>query len=168
MANDFSLMATRITTELSTLSAIFTNLSVQKMARWEPAKISAFERYAICLCPANTPWDDSRITSVRGFQTTYRFDLYLLVKNYDELNSVYGDTAPNLGIFELVARVKELLRVSTLSGLLDKTYTEVNQPLQFESAASAGFDTGEHSLVRRVQLRYEGRTQPWCQPVTET
>jgi len=165
MSNPVTTMADALVTALATLSSSFTGIIVQKMARWEPANLPLFTRYCIIVAPANTPWQE-RLIGVRTFQYLIWFDLYLLVKNYDELNSSFGVTGTDLGVFELTRATKDLLRASRLGGILDKTYQEPGGPAQYEGSASAGFDSAEYSHVRRVQMRFEGRLEPFCQPIS--
>jgi hypothetical protein len=167
MSNPVTDVANALVTELSTLISRYSGLVVQKMV-WNPGKLPAFTQYCIIVAPGSEPWAE-RTLSVRTFQYKVRFELYLLIKNYDEVNSVFGDTAPNLGIFELVNDVKNLLRISRLGGILAggfKSYEEPAGPLAFEYAASMGFDTSEHSHVRRARLHYEAMAKEISQPIT--
>lgn len=165
MPNPYSSLLTALATELATLSSGYTGLAVVKK-RFDPAALPAFDRYLIVVSPAeNEPWTE-KIIAVRHFQYVMNVDLFLLVKNFDDVNSLLGETTPNKGLFELVDDVKDLLRTTTLSGTLDKTYSEAAGPLHIEYAATAGFDSGEKAFVRRARLRYKAGLPSFCWPIT--
>jgi len=96
-----------------------------------------------------------------------RADLWLLVKNWHETDSLFGTAAPDLGLMQLLWDVKELLRLSDLDGLIDrgnKTYDEPAGPVSFESSAVQAFDSGEKAFIHRVRLVYTARLNPFCHP----
>jgi hypothetical protein len=165
MANDYTSITSVLLTELTAGLASYSPLEVERRF-WDAGKLPDFERYLVMISPPlQNAWEE-RVIGVRNFQYILQIDLYLMVKNFDDKVSIFGDTAPNKGIFQLVSDVKDLLRTSNLGGLLDKTYSEPAGPLSIEYAASAGFDSGEHSFIRRAKLVYTARTAAFCWPVT--
>lgn len=169
-ANQYSTFINQLATELATLSSSYTGLEVFKMD-FRPTNLPDFDRYGIVISPSARPWEE-KVKAVRNIQYIFRADIYLLVKNFSETDSLFGTTAPDLGLFQMVEDVKSLLRLSDLSGLLDKTYAEPagdpNQggggPVEFETSAAAGFDSGGHAHVRRAKLPFVGRMIPFCHP----
>jgi hypothetical protein len=135
---------------------------------YKEANLPSFTRYAIIISPGTQPWTERRI-AVPQIEYIHSADLYLLVKNFHETNSLIGTTHPNRGLFQLVADVKEILRISTLGGLVtasNKTYDEPagsGGNLQFHHF-TGGFDTGEKSFVHRVKLQYVANMTPFCHP----
>lgn len=168
--NLYPTMVSRLATELATLTQ-YTSLVVSTQV-FRAASLPAFTTYAIIISPSNHPWDE-RVIALREVQYIFRVDLYLLVKNFHASQSLFNTTAP-LGIFQMAEDVKTLLRASTLSGLLDKTYAEAGGDaanwgaggLDFEEIAAAGFDGGEYIFVHRLRMPYLGRMLPFCFPKT--
>jgi hypothetical protein len=164
--NLYPTMVSRLATELATLTQ-YTGLVISTQV-FRAAALPAFTTYAIIVSPSNHPWDE-RLISTRSLQYVFRVDLYLLVKNFHVSQSLFNTTAP-LGIFQMAEDVKTLLRASTLSGLLDKSYMEAGGDpahggaggLDFEELAAAGFDAGEYIFVHRLRIPYIGRMQPFC------
>jgi hypothetical protein len=167
MANDFSTAINTLATELlAGLAAGYTpNLKV--VARhYEAGKIPNFDRYCIIIAPAaSNTWIET-VKAVRNFQYVFSIDAYLMVKNFDDFNSLFGETSPNKGLFEMINDFKDLIRATTLSGLLDKTYSEPGGPVSIEYAASSGFDSGEHSFIRRAKIPCQFRMRTFCIPLT--
>ena len=131
---------------------------------WNPATLTPFERYLVFLSPpTSNPWDERRI-STKEIAYTLRSDIFLLVKNYNEERSVYGDTAPELGVFQLISDVKAILRRTDLGGLLDRTFNETASGSAFETGAAGGFDSGTHGWVHRAKLMYTAQMRPFCHP----
>lgn len=168
-ANEYSTMITRLVSELgSGLAASYAALTVQA-GLFRPASFPEFTRYAVIVSPTARPWDEHR-HSVGAIQYIFRADLTALVKNWDaSSDSLFGTTAGALGVFELAKDIKELLRVSDLSGLLDKTYDEPGGDsrrlgpggMEFEDLIQ-GFDSGEHAFVHRIRIPYLARTRSFC------
>lgn len=164
-------LTSRLVSELSSgLTANYSGLVVQR-GLFRPAALPTFSRYAIIVSPATRPWEERRV-AVPKIQYTLRVDLYLLVKNWEQTdNPLFGTAAGNRGIFELVNDVKILLRLSNLSGLLDKTYDEPGGDPTAQGAGGIefqdtipGFDTSEHALVHRARIPYQARMEPFCHP----
>jgi hypothetical protein len=133
---------------------------------WKPRNLSPFERYmAYVAPPLDNPWTERRI-STREVAYILTAHVFLLVKSYDdgEELSVYGDTAPDLGVFQFIHDVKVILRGTDLGGLLDRTHNETMGGTRFETGASEGFDTGGHGWVHRAMLTYTVQTAPFCPP----
>lgn len=163
MPNDYTTLASSLVTKLlADLGPTYVpNLKVEKRV-FDPAKCPDFDKYCIIVSPPQAnPWEE-RVVAVRQFQFIFRADLYLLVKNFNEVDSVFGVTAPDFGIFQMVNDVKVLLRGHDFSDFLDATYSEPAGPLSIEYAATSGFDSGEHPFIRRAKLGYTARTKPFC------
>lgn len=161
MPNPYTDTANRLEVELQTATSAYTAMLVD--ARFfDPGKLPDFDRYLIIISPPqNDAWSED-IIGVRHFQYKFNVDLYLLVKNFDDTLSIFGDTAPDQGLLQLIYDVKSYLRTTDLNGLLDRTYSEPAGPLSIEYSATAGFDSGEHAFVRRARLRYTARMKPFC------
>lgn len=154
-------LVSTLQTELATLG--YAPLDVRK-GIWKPRQLAPFDRYLVFVAPPLTePWREIR-DSARNIIYVLRAELFLLVKNYDEDQSVYGDTAPNFGVWQLVSDVKAVLRATDLNGLVDRTYRETEGGSAFESGATGGFDTGEHGWVHRAKLVYNANMHPFCYP----
>lgn len=164
--NPYTTLSERLVTELTAglTTAGYTPLEVNQGV-WKPRALPEFDRYAVWVAPplAN-PWDEMRVQTGKLVTYVLRAEIYLLVKNYNEAQSVYGDTAPNLGVFQLIADTKAILRNTDLGGLVERTYRETEGGTTFESAASGGFDTGAHSWVHRARLVYSASMYPFCHP----
>lgn len=131
---------------------------------WKPRNLAPFDRYlAFVAPPLSNPWVERRI-STKEVAYILTAHVFLLVKNYNEVASVYGDTAPELGVFQFISDVKDILRDTDLGGLLDRTYNETAGGTMFESGATDGFDTGGHGWVHRAMLTYTVQTVPFCPP----
>lgn len=161
--NDYTTMTTGLvsllTTELGTLS--YTPLVVQRRI-WKPRDLPTFDRYMVIVAPPITnPWTERQIAT-REFAYILTADIFLLVKNYNEEQSVFGDTAPNLGVFQMIADVKAILRATDLNGLVDRTFTETVGGSAFETGASGGMDTGEFAWVHRAKLQYTAQMHAFC------
>lgn len=166
MSNPVSLVSAQMVTELSALSASYTGIVVQR-SLFRPAELPTFTRYAIIITPNARLWEERR-DAIATVQYLLRFDLYLLVKNWDTSDSgLWGTTAGNLGLFELIDDVKDLLRISDLNGLLDKTYDEAGGAgvggVDFQDTIQ-GFDSGEHAFVHRAKIPYLAQTARFCHP----
>jgi hypothetical protein len=160
MANDATLIATRLVSALTGLTG-YSGLVVAKQV-FKPDRLPAgFSRYGVVVSPHPRPWSERR-TAIREVQYTYRFVLYLLVANFDDTLAVFGESAPDKGVFEMVSDVKALLRTHTLSGLLDKTYDEIGGDVEFGSLATPAFDSGSAVVIHRATMTFEGRTSPFC------
>jgi hypothetical protein len=168
MSNVVSLVTAQLVTELSALTPSYTAILVQR-SLFRPAELPAFTRYAIIVTPSTRVWEERR-ESVARVQYVLRLDLYLLVKNWDTSSDpLFGTTAGSLGLFELIDDVKDLLRISTLNGLLDKTYDEPGGDSSAHGGGSVefqdtiqGFDSAEHAFVHRAKLPYVALTIPFC------
>ena len=169
MANDVSTVTSRLVTELSAgLATDYSGVLVQR-GLWRPASLPPFTRYAVIVVPNTRPFDERRI-AIRAIEYIIRVDLYVLVKAWDTSDDpLFGTTAGSLGLFELIEAVKDLLRLSDLSGLLDKTYDEAGGDasrqgpggVEFQDVI-AGFDSGEHAFVHRARVPFLGRIKPFC------
>lgn len=161
--NPYSDFTIRLVAHLqSTLSPLgWTPLDVRK-GIWKPGAMEAFERYLVHVAPPlSNPWEEFRFTLKQiGYRMTA--DIFLLVKNYDEEQSVYGADAPAKGVFQMIGDVKDVLRVTDLEGLVDRTHNELLGPVNFESGAATGFDTGAHGWVHRARLTYKAQMYPFC------
>lgn len=172
MANDYTTMTTRLVSELSSgLAASYSGVVVEAR-HWDPRKLPAFTRYAIIVAPDQTPVEERRL-AVNKVQYILRAQLYVLVKNWDESTfpepALYGTTAGSLGLFELVKDVKDLLRASDLSGLLDKTYDEAAGDSRSPGQGAGpvgygvpGFAADEHQMTYPARVPYIARTIPFC------
>jgi hypothetical protein len=170
--NDYSTATSRLASELQAgLVGKYTGLVTARQV-FKPDRLpSSFTRYGIVVSPHARPWDERRISNL-AVQYVFRVDLYALVANYDEANSLFGDTTPNFGLFELVNDIKDLLRVTDLSGLLDKTYDEAaGDPrvnggggVEFGDLATPALDTGTQIVVQRAKIPFVGRTDGFCHP----
>lgn len=169
--NELTQITAQLVTELGALSTNYANLYVAR-GLFRPAKLPVLDRYAIIVAPTGQPWQEKRNT-VASLQFIYRLDLYLLVRNWTEGTDepLFGTTAGSLGLFQMVWDVKELLRISDLNGLLDKTYDEPGGDpsrlggggIDFEDLIS-GFDAGEHPMWHRARMPYLARGQSFCYP----
>lgn len=164
-------LTSRLVSELSAgLAANYPGLVVQR-GLFRPAALPAFDRYAIFVAPASRPWDERRI-AVPEIQYIMRVDLFLLVKNWEQTDApLFGTAAGNRGLFEFIQDVKTLLRLSDLSGLLDKTYDEPGGDPSKQGAGGVefqdpigGFDAGEYAFVHRARIPYQARLKPFCHP----
>ena len=165
----YTQMINQLATELAAgLAADYPNLEVFKMA-FRASNIPDFQRYGIVVSPAARPLEE-KVVGVRNVQYVCRADIYLLVKNFSETDSLFGTATSGFGLFEMIEDVKDLIRLTTLGGLLDKTYAEAagdptqggGGPVEFEDSAAAGFDSGGKSFVRRARLPFVGRMIPFC------
>lgn len=160
MANAYSEFTTRLVSALTALLSGYPATVERNL--FDPQKLPDFERYHVVVSPPqNDSWRHDRV-SIRTYQPVLAADVYLLVKNFNDHDSLFGETGPDLGIFQMISDVQYGLQISTLNGFLQKTYEEGFGPLSIEYAASAGFDSGEHSFVRRARLRVTGKAQPIC------
>lgn len=168
MANQYTDLHTRVKAKLlAELTSQYTGIVIESRI-WNEGKLPDFDRYAIILSPPqNDSWQE-QVVSVRTTQYILAIDIYMLVKNYHDVLSWLGDTSPNLGLFQMISDVKDILRSTNLNEFLDKTYTEPAGPLAIEYAASAGFDSGEHAFVRRARLRTVFKTPGRCTEVATT
>lgn len=166
-ANPYSVLSDRLVARLRAGLTTYANLVVERR-QFRPDNLPTFTRYCIIVSPTEAPWAEQR-TAVREVQDLLRLNIYVLVTNFDDTLAVFGTTAPNLGLFELVKDIKEVLRTETFDGLLDKTYDEAGGdprtgggPIHYGTMAVAGFDAGEHSFIYRARIPYLGRIQPHC------
>lgn len=168
--NQYSTLTEKLVTKLlAQLAAGYSGLVVERKHFKPDALPAAFDRYGIIISPNARPWDERR-TAIREVQYLYRVDIFCLVRNYHETNSLFGTTAPDLGLFQLVKDVKDYLRTATLDDLLDKTYDEPGGDaraqggggLDFQEAASPGLSAGNYPMVHRMKIPFVGRTAPFC------
>jgi hypothetical protein len=172
-ANSYSLICAALAAELLTdLAPSYSGLVVSKR-HFKPDNLPEnFTRYAIIVSPGGRPWDERR-TAVREIQYIFRADLFLLVQNFDPDLSLFGtglSEADPRGLFQMVSDVKDALRLSTLGGILDKTYDEPGGDpsknggggVEFQSLASPAFDTGNYPIVHRARIPFVARTMPFC------
>lgn len=164
-ANVYSQMVEALQPYLTTgLGALGYSPLVVQFGVWKPRALPAFERYLVHIAPPlNDVWTERRI-STKEVQYVLRADVYLLVKNYSEEMSLLGADAPDLGVFQLIADVKDLLRATNLGGLLSRTYDETVGNVAFDSGAAQGFETGPRSWVHRARVPYTAETEPFCWP----
>lgn len=165
--NDYSVMTGQMVTELQVLSAMYSNLVVKRQI-FKPEQLPAFDRYAIIVSPPpSTIWQEERVATPE-LMNILKVDLFLLVKNYDETNSLFGVIPPDLGLFQLISDVKELLRLTNLAGMLFKTYDEPAGPgsagVSFETGATLALDSAEYSFVHRAKLPFTGKIKAYCYP----
>jgi hypothetical protein len=131
---------------------------------WKPRNLAPFDRYLVYVAPPlDNPWTERRL-STKEMAYILTAHVFLLVKNYNEEQSIYGDEAPALGVFQFISDVKGVLRDTDLGGFLDRTYNETVGGTRFESGAADGFDTGGHGWVHRAMLTYTVQTAPFCPP----
>lgn len=155
--------------ELAALATSYTGLVVTRR-RFDPRQLPTFDRYAIVLSPSSRPWEEQR-HGPGNVNYLFRVDVYLLVKDWGDSDaSLFGVAAGSRGLFQLVEDVKDLLRLSNLNGLLDKTYDEPGGDaralggggVEFGETAAPGFESGEFTFVWRVRIPYVARTVPFC------
>lgn len=161
-ANLYSLITERMVAELQGGLPLYTGLLVRRMV-YHPATMPDFTRYAIIVAPPGRPWTERRVSTAL-VQYSFGVDVYVFVKRFDEEQSVWGVSPPNLGLFQLVDDVKTYLRYTDLSGVLDKTYDEPGGPLEFDAVATAGYDSAEYAFVHRAKIPYVCRVRPFCHP----
>lgn len=174
MANDYTTMTVRLVTELAAgLASAYANLVVEPR-HWDPRKLPAFARYAIVVSPDRQPIAERRL-AVNKVQEVMRAQVYVLVKNWDETAmpepALFGTVDGDLGLFEMVKDVKNLLRASDLSGLLDKMYDEAAGDAQSPGQGAGpveyqpvGFAAEEHQMAYVARVPYLARIQPFCHP----
>lgn len=172
MANDVSTISSALVTVLATgLAASYSGIVIERRAAFREEALPSFTRYAVIVTPAGRPVREQR-HSVGAIQYWMDFDLYALVKNWDDTLSAFGDTTPNRGLFQLVFDTKELLRGNTLSGVLDQTYDEAggdeqrlgSGPVLYGEFATRGLQSEEYEFVLRAKIPYRARTQAFCHP----
>ena len=168
--NDYSLISTQLVSELqSELTPYYDDLLVQR-SLFRPAKLPSFTRYAIIVTPSGRPWDEYR-HALLAVQFLFRFELHLMVKNWTESTDdpLFGVTPGSLGLFQLIQDTKDLLRLSDLNGLLDKTYDEPGGDarkyggggVEFQDLVP-GFDSAEYPHVMRARMPYLVRSRSFC------
>jgi hypothetical protein len=173
MANDYATLTERLVTELSSaLAGTYGGLVVERR-NWDPARLPAFDRYAIIVSPDQRPVTERR-TAVASIQYLLRAHLYMLVRNWEDTfpePALWGTTAGELGLFELVKDVKDHLRLSDLGGLLDKTYDEAAGDAQSPGQGGGsveygtlipGFTASEYALLYPARIPYLARTKSFC------
>lgn len=166
MPNPYTTMTARLRTELQAglIAAGYVGAEARR-GIWNPGTLTPWTRYLVFVAPpTGNPWEERRIITPRQVSFVLRAELFLLVKNYNEEQSVFGDTAPNFGVFQMIHDVKGLLRNTDLNGLVDRTYRETEGGSAFETGAAVGFDAGTHGWVHRAKLVYTAYTQPFCHP----
>jgi hypothetical protein len=169
--NVVSQVTAQMATELlDALAPSYADLIVRR-GLFRPASLPVFSRYAIIVAPNIRPWEERR-NAIANIQYVVRLELYLLVKNWEQTDTpLFGDQPGALGLFELVNDTKDLLRISDLDGLLDKTYDEPGGDsakqgpgaLEFQDTIP-GFDGDEYAFVHRARIPYLARTVPFCHP----
>lgn len=122
--------------------------------------------YAIIVSPPPVILEERKV-STRSIQLVYFVNLFLLVKNFDEVNALFGVTPGALGIAQLVEDVKTAIYTSINSGalnaLLSESLSELGQKVQFDSSALPAFDSGEYPFVyRALQPFMGGEKNPTC------
>ncbi|CAN5608099.1 hypothetical protein BH24ACT15_BH24ACT15_34860 [soil metagenome] len=163
--NAYSTLTHRLTDYLQTeLQSLGYAHAEARRGIWKPGALQPFERYLVFVAPATAdPWSERRI-STKEVAYVFRSEIFLLVKNYDDVHAIFGDTAPDLGVFQLMHDVKALLRSTDLGGLLDRTYRETEGGSGFDTGAMTGFDSGTHGWVHRAKLVYVAQTHAFCHP----
>ena len=142
----------------------YTPLAVNRGV-WLPRDLPVFDRYMVWVAPpVIDPVTERRHQSSKLVNYILRADIYLLVKNFDEDQSVWGDVAPNHGVFQLQQDTREILRNTDLGGLVERTYRETEGGSSFETGVAGGFDTGSREWVHRLRLTYTAQTHPFCHP----
>lgn len=169
-ANEYSAVTAQLVTELSAISGYSSVVVSRRIFR--PSGLPAFPRYCIIVSPAPRPWDEQRLGAGK-IGNIFRIDLYLLVRRWEESDHpLFGTSAGNLGLFQMIEDVKVMLRLSTLGGLLDKTYDEPGGDsaalgaggIEFQEIASPGFENDEFQFVHVAKVPYKARTVPFCHP----
>ena len=167
--NVYSLFIKRTTQYLPTgLTGLGYDPLVVTDGIWKPNAVPVFDKFYVQVAPPlSNLWTERRI-STKEVQYVLRANIFLLVKNYDDELSLHGDdaTAPDLGIFQLISDVKNLLRATNLSGLLSRTYNETVGDVGFESGAAPGFEVGPRDWVHRAVVPYTAETEPFCFPLS--
>lgn len=168
MANPYSAFYATLTTTLTAeLAANYTNIE-GRMGIWNPARLLPFERYLVFIAPPTQDLvREVRLQSSKLVNEILKADVYLLVKNYDEGPSdlsIFGDTAPNLGVLQLLKDTKDILRNTDLGGTIERNYREVEGGSSFETGATGGFDSGGHGWVHRARLTYTAMLPAFCHP----
>lgn len=131
---------------------------------WKQRAIPEFGKYYVQIAPpTSNVWTERRI-SIREIQHVLRVDVFLLVKNFSEWPALYGETGPDLGLFQLVSDTKDLLRVATFDGFT-LTLNELVGDTTFETGAATGFETGPRTWVHRARVPYTAFTEPFCPPL---
>lgn len=142
----------------------YANLETRKGV-WDPRRLATFERYLVFVAIPLTDLErEVRVQASKLVNEIVKAEIYLLVKNYDEDKSLYGKSAPDLGVIKLFDDAKDVLRNTDLGGLLERTYREIEGGTAFESGASGGFDTGKHEWVHRIRFTYTAMMQGFCHP----
>lgn len=163
-ANEYSQMVSEIETKLLyELPALGYSSLVTTKRVFKPNDLPAFPRWCVVLSPPRLPWDELN-QSVATYSYVFRLDLVLLVKNWDETNSLFGTTAPDLGLFQLVNDVKDALRRADLGGLISrslKNYKETSSPVEFETF-TGGFGSESHEFVHRALVKFVAEMKPVC------
>ena len=171
MANDYVTVTMRLVEELRTIAG-YSGLIVEAR-NWAPGRLPDFARYAIVVSPDLRPIDERRL-GINLIQYVLRASIFVLVKNWADVipePALYGTTPGSLGLFELVKDVKDLLRMSDLGGLLDKTYDEAagdaRSPGQGGGSVEygtliPGFTSAEYALLYPARIPYVARTKPFC------
>lgn len=163
VAASYTTMSARVKQNLlSVLATGYPDLVVNERV-FRPNTLPQFDRYCILVSPSARPWVERRV-SIQTLQYTLTLDLHLLVRNFDERESLYGAVDGSLGLFQMVDDVKAALRSTDLSGLLDKTFDEPGGDVSFSGGSWSGLDTAEHTWVHRALIPYSGRLQPFCPP----
>lgn len=165
MANPYTEFSSGLVTVLQAgLSPLYSGIATRK-GIWKPRNLLPFDRYLVFVAPVlQDPVREVRVQSTKRVNEILKADIFLLVKNYDEEQSVYGDTAPNLGVWQLYKDTKDILRNTDLNGLVERNYREVEGGSAFETGASGGFDSGGHGWVHRIRLTYTAYMFSFCHP----
>jgi hypothetical protein len=168
MANQYSQLTSELATALEGLKLHpygWPSTLVISRRMYKEAQLPDFTRYCIIISPPGNPWEERRM-AVPKVHFFFHVDLYLLVKNYDETSALFGESLPDLGLFQLVNDVKVLLRIDDLGGMLTrstKSYDEPGGPLNFHYF-TGGFDSGEKSFVFRAKQPYVTELPQDCHP----
>jgi hypothetical protein len=171
--NKYSQVTAQMVHELSVvLAPDYAQVAVGRGV-FNPETLPDFYRYCVFIAPSPTPWDERRL-GVRQIQDVFRIDIYAFVKNWDATeNPLFGTCSGEKGLFQFVQDIKDWLRLSTLGGLIDKTYDEAGGDnrtqgpggIDFHQLAVQGMDDG-YIFVFRSKIPYLARAEAYCHAVT--
>ncbi len=128
----------------ATITAYTPTAAVLKM-KYRPQHLPDFDKFAIIISPFSEREQHERHTNsleyIEGVQ------IVAIVRNYDEVLSVYGTTAPNIGILQHCQNIKDVLRSRTLTGLVTVTKHEFDEEIKFSEVVSENRDFFYHEAI---------------------